>query len=71
MSNNNLDYNLLKTFAKVSELGSFTKAAEALKQPKSRVSRAIAKLEKDLSVQLERQHSPVMVESFTLKSPLY
>ncbi len=50
-----MDLNLLKTFAKVSELGSFTKAAEALRQPKSRVSRAISRLEKELEVGLIRR----------------
>jgi LysR family transcriptional regulator for bpeEF and oprC len=50
-----MDYNLLKTFVKVSELGSFTKAAKILNQPKSRVSRAIARLESELDVQLVRR----------------
>ena len=50
-----LDYNLLKTFAKVSELGSFTKAAKVLNQPKSRVSRAIARLEEEVGVELIRR----------------
>lgn len=50
-----MDLNLLKTFAKVSELGSFTKAAELLKQPKSRVSRAISRLENELEVELIRR----------------
>jgi DNA-binding transcriptional LysR family regulator len=47
-----INLNLLKTFIKVAEFGSFTKAAHQLKQPKSRVSRSIAKLEEDLRVQL-------------------
>ena len=50
-----IDLNLLRTFAKVSELGSFTKAANYLKQPKSRVSRAITRLETDLGTQLIRR----------------
>lgn len=50
-----LDYNLLKIFSKVSELGSFTKAAKALNQPKSRVSRAISRLESELGVELIRR----------------
>ncbi len=50
-----MDLNLLKTFSKVSELGSFTKAAESLKQPKSRVSRAISRLEEEIGVQLIRR----------------
>lgn len=49
------DYNLLKTFCKVSELGSFTKAAHVLKQPKSTVSRSISKLEDELGVELIRR----------------
>ncbi|MCT4642352.1 MAG: LysR family transcriptional regulator [Bacteriovoracaceae bacterium] len=51
----NLDYNLLKTFSKVSELGSFTMAAHVLKQPKSRVSRSISRLENELGVELIRR----------------
>ena len=47
-----MDLNLLKTFSKVAELGSFTKAAEILKQPKSRVSRSVTRLENKLNVQL-------------------
>jgi LysR family transcriptional regulator for bpeEF and oprC len=50
-----MDYNLLKTFAKVSELSSFTQAATVLKQPKSRVSRAISALENEIGVQLIRR----------------
>lgn len=50
-----MDYNLLKTFAKVSELGSFTKASKILNQPKSRVSRAISRLELELGVELVRR----------------
>ncbi|WP_417335768.1 LysR family transcriptional regulator [Halobacteriovorax marinus] len=50
-----MDLNLLKTFSKVSELGSFTKAAEALKQPKSRVSRAISRLEDEIGLELIRR----------------
>ena len=47
-----IDYNLLKIFAKVAEHGSFTAAAKVLSQPKSRVSRAISRLENELDVQL-------------------
>ena len=50
-----MDYNLLKVFSKVCELGSFTQAAKALNFPKSRVSRAIARLENELGVQLIRR----------------
>jgi LysR family transcriptional regulator for bpeEF and oprC len=39
----------------VSELGSFTKASKVLNQPKSRVSRAISKLERELGVELIRR----------------
>lgn len=42
----------LYTFCKVAELGSFSKAAEYLHQPKSRVSRSISKLEESLKTQL-------------------
>ncbi len=49
-----LDQNLnrLQTFREVVLAGSFSKAAEILKQPKSRVSRNIAQLEKHLGRQL-------------------
>ncbi len=50
-----LDYNLLRVFVKVCELGSFTQAANTLNQPKSRVSRSIAKLERELGVELIRR----------------
>jgi LysR family transcriptional regulator for bpeEF and oprC len=51
----NIDYNLLKTFSKLSELGSFTAAAKVLNQPKSTVSRAISRLESELGVELVRR----------------
>lgn len=47
-----LDLNEVRTFIKVIEAGSFTKASVILNQPKSRVSRRIASLEKDLGIQL-------------------
>lgn len=47
-----LDLNQIRTFVKLVQSGSFTKAAEILRQPKSRVSRRLAALEKDLGVQL-------------------
>ena len=47
-----MDLNLLNTFLKVAELGSFTKAAAYLRQPKSRVSRAISRLEEELHTEL-------------------
>lgn len=50
-----MDLNLVKTFVKLAETGSFTQAAKSLGQPKSRVSRAIGRLEEELSVQLVRR----------------
>jgi len=47
-----MDLNLLKTFHKVAELGSFTLAAKALKCPKSRVSRGISRLEEEMGTSL-------------------
>jgi DNA-binding transcriptional LysR family regulator len=47
-----LDLNQIRTFVKIVQAGSFTKAAEVLRQPKSRVSRRLAALEKSLGVQL-------------------
>ncbi len=47
-----MNYNLLKVFIKVAEFGSFTKAAHQLKQPKSRVSRSILRLEEELNTEL-------------------
>ena len=55
MNNNNIDLNLLVIFSKVLELGSFTKAAQALRRPKSRISRAISKLEYEVGAQLIRR----------------
>ena len=49
------DLNLIRTFCKLAEFGSFTQAARVLKQPKSRVSRAISRLEEDLGVELVRR----------------
>lgn len=40
-----MDFNLLKIFEKVAELGSLTKAAKALGHPKSKISRDLVKLE--------------------------
>jgi len=48
----NVDLNQILIFVKVAESGSFTKAAELLKQPKSRISRRLAALEKSLGTQL-------------------
>lgn len=50
-----MDLNLVKTFVKLAQTGSFTQAAKALGQPKSRVSRAISRLERELSTQLVRR----------------
>ncbi|MBL7546122.1 MAG: LysR family transcriptional regulator [Bdellovibrionaceae bacterium] len=47
-----MDLNLLNTFVTVIESGSMTQAAVRLKQPISRVSRAIARLEKELGLHL-------------------
>jgi DNA-binding transcriptional LysR family regulator len=49
---NEVDLNLVSTFARVVELGSFTAAATALGLPKSSVSRAVARLEESLGVRL-------------------
>lgn len=49
---NSLDLNQIMVFVKVVESGSFTKAAEVLNQPKSRLSRRLAALEKSLETQL-------------------
>lgn len=57
-----MDLNQLAVFVRVMECGSFTAAAKALHQPKSRVSRRIAALEKALGIALvyrtTRQFSP-------------
>lgn len=50
--NNQIDLNLLRTYVKVLELKSFTKAALAMKWPKSRVSKSITRLEQMLNTQL-------------------
>ncbi|UOF02831.1 LysR family transcriptional regulator [Bdellovibrio reynosensis] len=47
-----LDLNQIRTFVRLVQTGSFTKAAEVLRQPKSRVSRRLASLERDLGAQL-------------------
>lgn len=47
-----LDLNQIRVFVKLVQLGSFTKTAEQLHQPKSRISRRLAALEKDLGAQL-------------------
>lgn len=47
-----LDLNQIRTFVRLVQTGSFTKAAEVLRQPKSRVSRRLAALERDLGAQL-------------------
>jgi DNA-binding transcriptional LysR family regulator len=48
----NIDLNQILIFVKVVDSGSFTKAAELLKQPKSRISRRLAALERSLGTQL-------------------
>ncbi|MGZ3774750.1 MAG: LysR family transcriptional regulator [Pseudobdellovibrionaceae bacterium] len=47
-----LDLNQIRIFVKLVQTGSFTKTAELLHQPKSRISRRLAALEKELGVQL-------------------
>jgi DNA-binding transcriptional LysR family regulator len=49
---NEVDLNLVATFARVVELGTFTAAAVALGVPKSSVSRAVVRLEESLGVRL-------------------
>ena len=48
----NIDLNRLEIFKEVALAGSFSKAALKLKQPKSRISRQVAGLEKELGLQL-------------------
>lgn len=48
----NIDLNQIMIFVKVVESGSLTKAAHLLNQPKSRISRRLAALEKTLGTQL-------------------
>jgi DNA-binding transcriptional LysR family regulator len=52
MATNDFDLNLVATFTRVVELGSFTAAAAALGLPKSSVSRAVSRLEDSLGVRL-------------------
>jgi DNA-binding transcriptional LysR family regulator len=47
-----IDFDALATFVKVVQTGSFTRAAAALGTQKARLSRLVAKLEKDLGVRL-------------------
>ncbi|MDM0056003.1 LysR family transcriptional regulator [Variovorax fucosicus] len=47
-----MDFALLQTFVKVAELGSFTRAAEQLGLPKSRVSTSVQQLEAQLGTRL-------------------
>lgn len=47
-----VNLNLLNIFVKVAELGSLTKASKALGHPKSKISRDITKLEKELECHL-------------------
>lgn len=50
-----MNLNLLKIFVKVAQLGSYTKASKLLNMPKSRISRAISRLEEDQQVELIRR----------------
>lgn len=52
MIHDNIDLNKLFIFREVVLAGSFSKAANNLKQPKSRISRVISSLEAELGVQL-------------------
>lgn len=52
MKETDIDLNKLMVFKELALAKSFTKAAEQLKQPKSRISRTISSLEKELGVQL-------------------
>ena len=47
-----MDLNEIYVFTKVVELGSFTKAADYLGIPKSRISRKVSSLERELGIQL-------------------
>lgn len=47
-----LDLNQVRSFVQLVQAGSFTKAAAVLRQPKSRISRRLAALEKELGAQL-------------------
>lgn len=47
-----MDLNLLKTFVKVADCGSLTKASKLLKHPKSKISRDLVKLENELEQSL-------------------
>jgi len=50
-----LDYNLLKIFTILVEKGSYTQAAKHFNCPKSKISRAITRLEEELNLQLVRR----------------
>lgn len=52
MKSPQFDLNHLVVFEKIAETGSLTKAAQSLNLPKSRVSRILSSLERDLGVQL-------------------
>ena len=43
-----MDLNTLKSFVKIAELGSLTKASKALSLPKSKLSRDLVKLEQEV-----------------------
>ncbi len=70
---NDIDLNRLRIFREVVALGSFSRAAEKLHQPKSRVSRNVSALESELGVQLIQRTTRqfrLTEEGLTLSSSL-
>jgi len=71
------DLNLLKFFHQVVISGSFTKAASALRSPKSKISRSISALESEVGVQLfyrttrKLQLTPAGKTLFEKSAPLF
>lgn len=60
---NNLDWDRLRLFHTVAEVGSFTHAGKSLGITQSSVSRQISKLEEEVGVQLFRRHARGLVLS--------
>jgi DNA-binding transcriptional LysR family regulator len=71
-----VDLNRLEIFKEVVQAGSFTRAAAKLRQPKSRISRQVAALERELGTQLiyrttrQFQLTPAGRELFQRAAPL-